>query len=154
MCTDNWPSEEANSGKGAGVMDTLTPRERSERMRRVRGKDTRPELAVRRLAHKLGFRYRLHSAALPGHPDMVFTSRRKVLFVHGCFWHRHAGCGRLPKSRLDFWISKLEANKKRDRSNHGKLRKLGWNLMIVWECQLKDQERLARRLRVFLECAI
>src|SRR5450755_2355664 len=106
-------------------MDTLTPSERSERMSRVRAKDTKPELVVRRLTHRLGFRYRLHVGTLPGKPDLVFPKRRLAIFVHGCFWHRHsAACllTRMPKSRLDFWIPKLEQNRKRDLLNQRKLR--------------------------------
>ncbi|MCD4728887.1 MAG: very short patch repair endonuclease [Pirellulales bacterium] len=119
-------------------MDTLTPAQRSERMARVRCKDTKPEIAVRRLVHSLGYRYRLHAHSLPGCPDMVFSSRRKVIFVHGCFWHRHKGCPncRLPKSRLDFWKPKLEANRQRDAKNRNRLRKLGWRILIVWECEV------------------
>src|SRR5690349_18847706 len=106
-------------------MDTLSQAERSERMARVRAKDSRPELTVRRLVHGMGYRYRLHDPRLPGKPDLVFRSRRRVIFVHGCFWHRHAdpACrlARLPKSRLEFWLPKLEANRTRDRINQEKL---------------------------------
>ncbi len=110
-------------------MDTLSPAQRSERMSRVKSRDTKPELAVRRLVHSMGYRYRLHGK-LPGRPDLVFAARRKVIFVHGCFWHRHSGCPncRLPKSRLAFWKPKLEANKKRDRKNQQSLRRLGWDV--------------------------
>ena len=133
-------------------MDTLSQQERSERMSRVRGKDTKPELVVRRLVHRLGFRYRLHSRELPGKPDLVFARLKCVIFVHGCFWHRHVGCPlcRLPKSRLDFWKAKLEGNRKRDSRNQRKLRKDGWRLMVVWECQLAELERLERRILEFL----
>ncbi len=97
-------------------MDTLTPEQRSERMSRVRNKDTKPEMRVRRLVHALGYRYRLHDSRLPGRPDLVFKSRHKVIFVHGCFWHRHDRCElcRMPKSRLQFWKPKLKANRERD----------------------------------------
>jgi DNA mismatch endonuclease (patch repair protein) len=135
-------------------MDTLSTEARSERMSRVQCKDTRPELAVRRLVHSLGFRYALHRRDLPGKPDLVFPSRRKVVFVHGCFWHRHCGrcrLARLPKSRLDFWSAKLEANRRRDRRNAKALRDAGWQVMCVWECQLADKERLTRRIINFLE---
>jgi DNA mismatch endonuclease (patch repair protein) len=134
-------------------MDTLSRKERSERMGRVRAKDTKPEMFVRRLIHGLGYRYRLHSAKLPGHPDLVFTGRKKVIFVHGCFWHRHGGCPncRLPKSRLDFWEPKLARNRQRDISNQAKLRKMGWKLLVIWECELKDQTRLVKRVVKFLE---
>ena len=121
-------------------------------MSRVRAKDTKPEMVVRRLAHRMGYRYRLHGARLPGRPDLVFPGRKKVVFVHGCFWHRHEGCklARLPKSRLDFWVPKLEANRLRDVANQARLREAGWSVLVIWECELKDQEGLARRLRDFL----
>lgn len=133
--------------------DTLTPQERSERMGRVRGKDTKPEMLVRRLVHSLGYRYRLHSRKLPGRPDLVFAGRKKVIFVHGCFWHRHdESCPltRWPKSRLDFWKPKLEQNKLRDLSNQQKLREGGWKFLVVWECQLKDVDSLRALIGDFL----
>ena len=134
-------------------MDTLTPAERSERMSRVRNKDTKPELAVRRLVHRMGFRYRLHLRTLPGKPDLVFPRRKRAIFVHGCFWHRHAGCSlaRMPKSRLEFWKLKLEANRKRDSRNRRLLRKEGWRLLVVWECQLADEATVKNRIMRFLE---
>jgi DNA mismatch endonuclease (patch repair protein) len=107
------------------MADTMTPAQRSERMGRIGPRDSGPEMIVRRLAHALGFRYRLHRRDLPGTPDLVFLSRRKVAFVHGCFWHRHPGCGRLPKSKLDFWRPKLESNRRRDLAALRKLRSLG-----------------------------
>lgn len=135
-------------------MDTLSPRERSERMSRVRGKDTGPEWIVRRLVHSLGFRYRLHGSGLPGRPDLVFPARRKAIFVHGCFWHRHGvrcPLTRLPKSRLDFWKPKLEQNRRRDALNLRRLRAAGWTVLTVWECQLRDSAALSDRIRAFLE---
>lgn len=133
-------------------MDTLSPLERSERMARVRSKDTKPEMRVRRLLHALGYRYRLHDRKLPGHPDLVFKGRRKVIFVHGCFWHRHDGCGlaRLPKSRLDFWLPKLEGNRLRDARKLEELDQLGWTSLVIWECELKDMNLLEKRLKTFL----
>lgn len=133
-------------------MDTLTQDQRSERMSRVRSKDTKPEMHVRRLAHSLGYRYRLHRRDLPGTPDLVFPSRRKVIFVHGCFWHRHAGCPntRWPKSKLDFWKPKLEANKKRDIKHKRQLTRLGWRYLVVWECEVRD-DSLDKRIVEFLE---
>jgi DNA mismatch endonuclease (patch repair protein) len=133
-------------------MDTLTPEQRSERMSRVRNKDTKPELKLRRLIFSLGYRYRLHAAKLPGHPDLVFRSRRKVIFVHGCFWHRHEGCPlcRMPKSRLKFWKPKLNANRERDLANQAKLAAMGWDFMVVWECELRHTDELTSRIRVFL----
>jgi len=134
-------------------MDTLTPAERSRRMSLVRGKDTKPELLVRRLVHGMGYRYRLHARDLPGNPDMVFPSKGKVLFVHGCFWHRHGTCKntRWPKSKLDFWRPKLEQNQLRDKVNRKRLSRLGWRVLIVWECQLSKLPALTARLRAFLE---
>lgn len=132
-------------------MDTLTPSQRSERMARIKAKDTKPELAVRRLVHRMGFRYRLHVRDLPGHPDLVFRSRRKVIFVHGCFWHRHeCHLGRLPKSRLDFWKTKLDANARRDKTVEKQLADLGWQVLIVWECEVKDEVALMSRINAFL----
>ncbi|MBK8184055.1 MAG: DNA mismatch endonuclease Vsr [Candidatus Competibacteraceae bacterium] len=135
--------------------DTLTPSARSERMGRIRNRDTGPEMRVRRLAHGMGYRYRLYRADLPGKPDLVFPSRRKIIFVHGCFWHRHpdAGCtlARLPKSRLDFWRPKLEGNRARDLENQKKLIENGWRVLVVWECELRDAGRLERTLRGFLD---
>lgn len=133
------------------MVDSLSPTERSERMSRVKSRDTKPEMAVRRLVFSLGYRYRLHGR-LPGRPDLVFAGRRKVIFVHGCFWHRHRGCPncRLPKSRLEFWRPKLEANRKRDGANQRRLRRLGWSVLVVWECELSDATHLTNRIRKFL----
>ena len=134
--------------------DTLSPEERSERMSRIRGKGTKPELLVRRLVHKMGYRYRLHRKELPGKPDMVLPGRQKVIFVHGCFWHRHPDpdcrLARLPKSRLDFWRTKLEHNRERDLENQAKLRELGWDYLVIWECQLRQLDKLAARIGQFL----
>lgn len=134
-------------------MDTLSRAERSERMGRVRSKNTKPEIAVRRLVHSLGYRYGLHKKNLPGCPDLVFAGRRKLIFVHGCFWHRHPGCGRLPKSKLKFWLPKLTDNRKRDLKAQRRLRTLGWSLLVIWECQLGDSKALTRRIEHFLEGA-
>src|SRR4051794_27886636 len=105
-------------------IDILSPEERSKRMSLVRSKDTKPELFVRRLVHSMGYRYRLHGQKLPGRPDMVFSRRKRVIFVHGCFWHLHEGCpnNRVPKSRSDYWLPKLEGNKRRDERNQDQLR--------------------------------
>jgi DNA mismatch endonuclease (patch repair protein) len=121
-------------------------------MSRVRGKNTRPEIALRRLIHLMGFRYRLHGRGLPGKPDLVFASRRKAIFLHGCFWHRHENCAlaRLPKSRLDFWLPKLDGNRERDRRVQGELLALGWDLLVVWECELRDGVELRHRIQKFL----
>jgi DNA mismatch endonuclease (patch repair protein) len=122
-------------------------------MARVRSTDTRPEILVRKVVYGLGYRYRLHARDLPGHPDIVFRQRAKVIFVHGCFWHRHAGCAlaRLPKSRLDFWLPKLEGNRKRDERNKRELQRMGWKVLTIWECQLNKPVRLADRIRRFLD---
>ena len=136
-------------------MDTLTPAERSERMGRVRGKNTTPELIVRRMLHRLGYRYRLHRRDLPGKPDIVFGKRKKVIFVHGCFWHRHndPACrlARMPKSKLDFWEPKLTSNAARDARNQNALRSMGWDFLVIWECQLTQREQLENILKNFLE---
>src|SRR5438874_5086801 len=119
----------------------------------IRNKDTKPETLVRRLVHSLGFRYRLHSARMVGRPDIVLRRLRKVIFVHGCFWHRHGkACilTRWPKSRLDFWKPKLQSNRKRDRMNQKKLRDSGWDVLVIWECELRDKKRLRSRLVRFL----
>jgi DNA mismatch endonuclease (patch repair protein) len=139
------------------MADTLTPAERSERMRRVRGKDTVPELTVRRLVHRMGYRFRLHRKDLPGKPDLVFPRLRGAIFVHGCFWHRHPDLdcplARLPKSRLAFWAPKLAANRLRDIRNQAALSEAGWRILVVWECELSDKEQLENKVKVFLEGA-
>lgn len=134
-------------------IDPLSPEQRSERMRRIKAKNTKLELFVRKLIWSLGYRYRLHSTKLPGRPDLVFRSRRKAIFIHGCFWHQHDECGqyRMPKSRLEFWLPKLEANKKRDAKNQKLLLIQKWNFIIVWECQIKDISELKNRITDFLE---
>lgn len=133
-------------------MDTLSKVERSERMSRVRSKDSTPELRLRHLIHGMGFRYRLHAKDLPGKPDMVFPARNAVIFMHGCFWHRHARCrlARLPKSRVAFWSDKLEGNRLRDQRNRRKLRALGWRVLVIWECQLQNPERVSTLVGKFL----
>jgi len=131
-------------------MDNLSKQERSDRMSRIKGKNTGPEMTVRRIVHGMGFRYKLHVPELPGKPDIVLPKLGKIIFVHGCFWHQHAGCGRQPKSRVDFWIEKLSQNRKRDLRDQRRLRSLGWKILIVWECQLKRTTLHARLLR-FLE---
>lgn len=134
-------------------MDTVSRDRRSEIMARVRSKDTRPEWAVRRLIFAMGYRYRLHVPTLPGRPDLVFRRSRKIIFVHGCFWHRHKGCplARQPKSREDFWIPKLEANRKRDQRNKRALVREGWRVLTIWECQLRNIDRLRGKVRRFFD---
>jgi DNA mismatch endonuclease (patch repair protein) len=121
-------------------------------MRSVGTKDTGPEWFVRRILFGHGYRYRLHSKTLPGHPDIVFPSRKKAIFVHGCFWHAH-GCskGQAPKSRMDYWGPKLESNRSRDASKARALRALGWRVLTVWQCQLRKSQALERKLVRFLE---
>ena len=131
------------------MTDTLSPKERSKRMSLIRGIGSAPEMKLRRLVHRMGLRYRLHAKELPGTPDLVFSSRRSVIFMHGCFWHRHRDCklARLPKSNLDFWKTKLEANKKRDLHNQRQLISLGWRVLVIWECEMTDTERVSLIVR-------
>lgn len=137
------------------MVDFLSPSERSLRMSRIRGKDTAPELALRRELHRLGFRYRLHGASLPGRPDVVLRKYKAVVFVHGCFWHRHDGCkiASIPKSNTDFWLQKFEKNVDRDRRVCSNLASEGWRVFVVWECELspgkvsETAKHLAKRIR-------
>jgi len=136
------------------MADRLTTEERSRLMSAVRGRDTSPELAVRRLATSLGYRYRLHSKKLPGRPDLAFPALKKVVFVHGCFWHRHA-CRRgrsMPATRVEFWTGKFERNVQRDKQVRRELRKAGWKSLVIWECRLTPRglESAAARLKRFL----
>ena len=136
-------------------MDKISRERRSENMRRIRSANTKPEMEVRRLVHKLGYRYRLHKKGLAGKPDLVFSGRQKVVFVHGCFWHQHPdpACvdARLPKSRREYWVPKLERNQQRDAENATALSNEGWQYLIVWECQLKDIDRLTKAIMSFLD---
>jgi DNA mismatch endonuclease (patch repair protein) len=122
-------------------------------MSRVKSKNTTPEMAVRHLVFGMGYRYRLHDKRLPGRPDLVFSGRRKVVFVNGCFWHGHVGCryARLPKSRVDFWRAKIEKNQARDRMNIASLESSGWKVITIWQCELKNIETLANKLYDFFE---
>lgn len=122
---------------------------RSAQMALVRGRDTKPEMRVRKAIHAAGLRYRLHDRRLPGAPDVVFPSRRVALFVHGCFWHRHPGCSaaRLPKSRLEFWEPKLTGNVERDKRNRAALESAGWEVMVIWECETRDPKMIARLVK-------
>ena len=119
----------------------------------VKSKNTRPELTVRRLVYGLGYRYRLHDTSLPGKPDLVFRSRRKVIFIHGCFWHGHADCpkARIPKTRQDFWKEKMGNNARRDEENERALDRLGWKHLIIWQCQIKNVETVKGQVVAFLE---
>lgn len=135
------------------MADTLSPAERSERMSRVRSRDTGPERALRRLLTDLGYRrYRLQYAKAPGRPDVAFPGRRKAIWMHGCFWHRHPGCrnARLPKSRREFWVPKLEGNRRRDLVALREARLQGWHTLVAWECELRNPDWLSRRLAEFL----
>jgi DNA mismatch endonuclease (patch repair protein) len=132
-------------------MDKFSPKKRSEIMAKIGPKDTKPEMIVRKLVHGMGYRYRLHNKTLPGTPDLTLRSRKKIIFVHGCFWHRHR-CkrGTIPATRKKFWTDKLEGNRQRDRQNIRKLRRDGWQVMVVWECWCKDPDSLTEKLRNFL----
>jgi DNA mismatch endonuclease (patch repair protein) len=132
---------------------TSAKERRSENMRRIRSKDTQPEVAVRRLVWSLGWRYRLHRHDLPGRPDLVFSSRRRVIFIHGCFWHSHARCRRthVPRTNQKYWISKLERNRQRDRSNMRKLRTKGWQVLVIWECEAADEPLIQSKLKTFFK---
>jgi len=135
------------------MTDQFSPEQRSWIMRQVRSKNTNPELIVRRLLHRLGYRFRLHRRDLPGTPDLVFVSRRKVIFVHGCFWHQHRKCrrGSMPASNTAFWRSKLRRNVVRDAKHLATLKALGWRSLVVWECCTKNAAQLSRRLTDFLQ---
>lgn len=135
------------------MIDTRTKEKRSEIMSKVRSKNTTPEILIRRLIFSMGYRYRLHVKKLPGKPDIVMAGRRKIIDVRGCFWHGHEGCkyGRLPKSRLDFWIAKISHNRKRDLENLHELENLGWSVLIVWQCELKELNFLKTKLYEFIE---
>ncbi|WP_369059083.1 very short patch repair endonuclease [Caulobacter sp. 73W] len=129
------------------MADNRTPQSRSALMARIGAKNTAPELIVRRLLHRLGFRFRLHRKDLPGKPDIVLAKHRTAIFVHGCFWHRH-GCkiGRPPKTRAEFWLPKLERNRARDAQNEAALVAKGWNVLTLWQCEIRDAGGLEQRL--------
>ncbi len=136
------------------MVDTVSSRRRSEIMSAIRAKDMKPELIVRRLLHAQGYRYRLHRKDLPGKPDLVFPSLRKVIFVHGCFWHQHSDpCCKIvrqPKSNRQYWLPKLERNVARDAKNSAQLEELGWHVLVVWECQVRAGTQLLTSLVDFL----
>ena len=133
-------------------MDKISAERRSANMRRIRSKNTSPELALRRFLHGLGYRFRLHRKDLPGQPDLVFPGRRKVIFVHGCFWHQHPSCreGRIPGSRIEYWEPKLKRNQTRDAATQRLLKEQGWRVLVIWECELTDLKSLRSRLKRFL----
>jgi len=134
------------------VVDHISSEHRSWNMGRIESRNTRPELEVRSMLHRMGYRFRLHAERLPGRPDIVLARHRVVVFVHGCFWHQHKGCKRAntPKSNTAYWKTKLAKNLKRDRSHARELRKLGWKVVVVWECELRDPEAVWERLKVML----
>lgn len=134
------------------MTDSVSPEKRSWVMSRVKNRDTGPEKLVRSTLHRLGFRFRLRRKDLPGTPDIVLPKHKAVIFVHGCYWHRHdcPNGRRLPKSRLEFWLPKLTGNRERDVKQQNLLREAGWRVLVVWECELKDQGELDRRLNRFL----
>ena len=121
-------------------------------MAAVRSKDTKPEMMIRRLVYSMGYRYKLHSDALPGKPDLVFSSKKKVVFVHGCFWHGHNGCNKaqLPKSRTDFWQDIIENNVRRDKRVKRALNRKGWRYLIIWQCQINNLEKVKAKIYTFL----
>jgi DNA mismatch endonuclease (patch repair protein) len=129
-------------------MDSLSKERRSWNMSRIRSRDTSPELAVRSILHRLGYRFRLHAAHLPGKPDIILPKWKHAILVHGCFWHRHKGCefAYTPKSRVEFWDQKFEQNMARDAISVQKLKSLGWRVTTIWECQTKDEKALGQRL--------
>lgn len=134
------------------MTDKLSPKRRSENMRRIRSTDTTPEMVVRRLVHGMGFRYRLHVSTLPGKPDLVFPRHMKIIEVRGCFWHQHPGCidSHIPKSRIAYWKPKLSRNKERDVENRSRLRGMGWRILVLWECETKHPRKIYRKVRQFL----
>ena len=133
-------------------MDVVSPEKRSLMMAGIKGKNTKPEMIVRKMVHGMGFRFRLHRRNLPGSPDLVFPRLRRVIFVHGCFWHRHPGCrlAYTPKSNTQFWLEKLEANVRRDALALKALDTLNWEVLIVWECEASNLPALAQKLDSFL----
>lgn len=133
-------------------MDKLTPERRSANMRAIRSVGMKPEMIVRQITYALGYRYRLHRKDLPGKPDLVFAGRKKVIFVHGCFWHQHADCreGRPPKSNSNYCAPKLARNVERDANNIQRLNDLGWEILTIWECEMVRRDELAERIDAFL----
>ena len=131
------------------MADRISRERRSWNMGRIRGRDTAPEIAVRSILHRQGLRFRIHDRRLPGRPDVVLSRWRTAVFVHGCFWHRHAACrfAYTPKTRLEFWTAKFGSNTQRDKRNQRELADAGWRVVVIWECELADLPRLGRRVR-------
>lgn len=134
------------------MTDVFTKEQRSRVMSRIRGKDTRPERIIRSLLHRMGYRFRLHNPFLPGKPDIVLARHRKIIFVNGCFWHGHRQCrkGSIPASNREFWQNKILSNKERDKLTRRLLRKQGWKVLTIWECELRDIDRLTRKIELFM----
>ncbi len=153
MAVATWPESVGMLGSKAMDFEPPPSPQRSALMARIRAKDTKPEMIVRRLLHRHGYRYRLHAKDLPGTPDIVFRRRRKAVFVHGCFWHQHKGCksASVPKTRVAYWKPKLARNRERDTASLAALVKMGWKAIVVWECQTRNPEIMLRRLVRFLE---
>jgi DNA mismatch endonuclease (patch repair protein) len=130
----------------------LTAERRSENMRRIRSRDTSPEMIVRKIVHSLGYRFRLHRRDLPGRPDVVLPRLHKVILVHGCFFHQHNRCidGRLPESRAEYWVPKLARNVKRDRVNRARLTRTGWSSLVIWECETKKPSKVTAKIQRFI----
>jgi DNA mismatch endonuclease (patch repair protein) len=137
-------------------MDNLTPERRSWNMGQIKSTNTRPELAVRSRLHRLGYRFRIHRRDLPGCPDIVLPKYKSIIFVHGCYWHRHEGCryAYTPKSRQDFWLKKFSRTVQRDVEVQDELKRLGWQVLVIWECEVKQMDKVEKRLLQFLRCPV
>lgn len=137
------------------MADIFTPEMRSKIMSHIRSRDTEPEKIVRSLLHRMGYRFRLHRKSLPGCPDVVFPKSKKAIFVHGCFWHGHTSCKRagIPKTRTEYWFNKISANIERDDKNCKAIIDLGWQVLVIWQCEVKKLDQLEERLKVFLPSA-
>ena len=156
LCLQSLPgvSDQGSSKRWirTAMADVFSPEKRSAIMSRIKGGNTKPEILVRGIVHSLGYRFRLHSDKLPGKPDLVLRRHRKTIFVHGCFWHGHVRCSRssLPASNIEFWRKKITGNRARDRKTIRRLRRLEWKVLVVWQCETRDVERLTERLKNFL----
>ncbi|MEA3364021.1 MAG: very short patch repair endonuclease [Candidatus Hydrogenedentes bacterium] len=135
------------------MTDLFSKTKRSWIMSRVKNRDTKPEIVVRSLVHRLGYRFRIHRRDLPGNPDIVLPKHKKLIFVHGCFWHGHKGCPRSkrPTTNSDFWSRKLDANIERDKKLRRKLRRMGWKVLVVWECETREPHKVLKKLEKFLD---
>lgn len=133
-------------------MDKLTPERRSWLMSRIKSKNTKPEIKVRKIIYAMGYRYRLHVKQLPGSPDIVFVGRKKIIFINGCYWHGHVGCryAKLPQSNIEFWVNKINKNKARDFENVAELESLGWKVTTIWQCEIRAPDLLFQKIKSFL----